>query len=148
MFCILPVNFSFECSGTLVCLPITHILLFSPIHLVVPSSIYINCISLHRVLTQVAHLTFIYRALRSFKGNVHLIYYHSISTLCIQHIKLVPCDTGIPHFKFVLLLFHLNAPAKSTSYHYLHNQLLPFTSHALDLELTGQPQTLLYCSKN
>ena len=85
-------------------------------------------ISLHRVLTQDAHLTSLYTHTRSFKGNVIgtlPFYFH------IQHINLFPVKLAF-HFSLkshILCLccciFRLNAPAKSTSYHNLHNQLLP-----------------------
>ena len=75
------------------------------------------------------HILHLYiRTHRSFKGNV-------IGTLPfnfhIQHINLFPVKLAF-HFSLkshILCLccciFRLNAPAKSTSYHNLHNQLLP-----------------------
>ena len=61
-FVSLPVNCSYECSGTLVCLPITHILSSSPIHLVVPSSahqLHLNTLCSYSIW----HILYIYISL-------------------------------------------------------------------------------------
>ena len=132
----------------LVCLPITHILLFSPIHLVVPSSIHLITPCTYSRCTS---YIFIYAHIDHSKEMFTLPFYFHI-----QHINLFPVKLAF-HFSLkshILCLccciFRLNAPAKSTSYHNLHNQLLPSHhtrsgTHWTTTNLTPTaPKTLTY----
>ena len=121
-----PINCSYECSSTPPCLPSNHT---HPFILSYTSSCTFLNTSHYTVYLLKMHILHLYkRTHRSFKGNVIgtvPFYFH------IQHINLFPVKLAF-HFSLkshILCLccciFRLNAPAKSTSYHNLHNQLLP-----------------------
>ena len=111
-------------------------------------------ISLHRVLTQDPHLTCLYIHTKTFQGNVHLTIlfpHYAFNTSNLFPVKLAFHFSRKSHILCLCCcIFRLNAPAKSTSYHNFHNQLLPSHhtrsgTHWTTTNLTPTaPKTLTY----